>query len=214
MNVAPRRPNGPPGGNCCSTARPPPAGAATKRTKPLTAGRSLTALVRVKRGGDLITADQYESFDLILDWRISKAGNSGVIYHVTEDDDRASRTGPECQILDNIDGEDPQRAGWCYGLYQPPDDPKTGKPLDATKPVGQWNTMRILIDGNHVEHWMNGIKYVEYELGSDDWNSRVAKSKFAAWPHSGKSKTGHIALQDHNGEVAFRNIKIRVIQPK
>ncbi len=171
------------------------------------------ALVRVKRGGDLITIEKYESFDLVLDWRISKAGNSGVIYHATEEDVSAAHTAPECQILDNVDGADPQRAGWCYALYQPPDDPKTGKPLDTTNPVGQWNTMRILVDGNHVEHWMNGVKYVEYELGSDDWNSRVAKSKFAAWPHWGKAKTGYIALQDHNGEVAFRNIKLRVIEP-
>jgi len=169
-------------------------------------------LDRVKRSGDLITVDQYGSFELVLDWRISKAGNSGVMYHVTEEGDRAAKTGPECQLLDNIDGEDPQRAGWCYALYQPPIDPKTGKPLDTTKPVGEWNTLRILIDGPHVEHWMNGVKYVEYELWSDDWNQRVAKSKFAAWPKFAQARTGYIALQDHGGEVAFRNIKIRPIK--
>jgi len=169
-------------------------------------------LDRVKGGGDVITIDQYDSFELVLDWRISKAGNSGVMYHVIEEEDRAAKTGPECQLLDNVDGEDPQRAGWCYALYQPPIDPKTGKPLDTTKPVGQWNTLRILIDGPHVEHWMNGVKYVEYELWSDDWNQRVARSKFAAWPKFAKAKTGYIALQDHGGEVAFRNIKIRPIK--
>ena len=165
-----------------------------------------------KGGGDLITVDQYDSFELILDWRISRKGNSGVMYHVTEEDDRPAKTGPEVQILDNVEGEDPQRAGWCYALYAPPIDPKTGKPLDTTKPVGQWNTMRILVDGPHVEHWMNGVKYVEYELWSDDWNQRVAKTKFAAWPKFAKAKTGYIALQDHGGEVAFRNVKIRVIK--
>ncbi len=168
-------------------------------------------LDRVNKGGDIITVDQYASFELILDWRISRRGNSGVMYHVTEDDDRAAKTGPECQILDNIEGEDPQRAGWCYALYAPPMDPKTGKPLDTTKPVGEWNTMRILVNGPHVEHWMNGVKYVEYELWSDDWNQRVAKTKFAGWPKFAKAKTGYIALQDHGGEVAFRNMKIRVI---
>jgi hypothetical protein len=169
-------------------------------------------LDRVNKAGDLITVDQYASFELVIDWRISRKGNSGVMYHVTEEEDRSAKTGPEVQILDNIEGEDPQRAGWCYALYAPPIDPKAGKPLDTTKPVGQWNTMRILVDGPHVEHWMNGVKYVEYELWSDDWNQRVAKTKFAAWPRFGKAKTGYIALQDHGGEVAFRNVKIRVIK--
>lgn len=168
-------------------------------------------LDRVGKAVDLITVDQYESFELVLDWRISRKGNSGVMYHVTEDGDRAARTAPECQLLDNVEGEDPQRAGWCYALYAPPIDPATGKPLDTTKPVGQWNTLRILINGPHVEHWMNGVKYVEYELWSDDWNQRVAKSKFATWPNWAKAHKGYIALQDHGGEVAFRNVKIRVI---
>jgi hypothetical protein len=125
-------------------------------------------LDRVSKSGDIITVDQFDSFELVLDWRISKAGNSGVMYHVVEEEDRAARSGPECQLLDNVNGEDRQLAGWCYGLYQPPIDPKTGQPLDTTRPFGQWNTLRILIHGPHVEHWMNGTKYIEYELWSDD----------------------------------------------
>jgi hypothetical protein len=169
-------------------------------------------LDRVKQSGDLVTTEHYASFDLVFDWRIARTGNSGVMYHVLEDVDRPGFSGPEYQLLDNVEGADPQRAGWCYALYQPPLDPRTGKPLDTTHPVGQWNTSRILVDGTHVEHWMNGVKYVEYELWSDDWNARVAKSKFAAIPGFAKARTGCICLQDHGGEVAFRNIKIRPIQ--
>ena len=169
------------------------------------------ALDRVRRSGDLVTVDPYASFDLTVDWRISPGGNSGIIYHVTEDYDEPGMSGPECQILDNVHGGDPTLAGWCYGLYQPPIDLKTGKPLDATRPAGQWNTTRILVDGPHVTHWMNGVKYVEYDLWSDDWNQRVARSKFAAWPKFAQARTGCICLQDHGADVAFRNIKIRVI---
>jgi len=168
-------------------------------------------LDRVHTCGDLITRDKYSSFELTVDWRISRGGNSGIMYHITEDYPEPGMSGPECQILDNVDGRDPQRAGWCYGLYQPPIDPKTGKPLDTTHPAGEWNTTRIVVDGPHVTHWMNGVKYVEYELWSDDWNQRVARSKFTAWPKFALAKTGYICLQDHGDEVAFRNIKIRVI---
>lgn len=168
-------------------------------------------LDRVQDCGDLITIDQYASFELTADWRISTGGNSGIMYHVTEDYPQPGMSGPECQILDNVHGTDPTLAGWCYGLYVPPIDPKTGKPLDTTHPAGQWNTTRILVDGAHVEHWMNGVKYVEYELWSDDWNQRVAHSKFTAWPKFALAKTGYVCLQDHGGEVAFRNVKIRVI---
>jgi hypothetical protein len=168
-------------------------------------------LDRVHSCGDLITLDKYASFELTVDWRISRGGNSGIMYHVTEDYPQPGMSGPECQLLDNVNGADPQRAGWCYGLYQPPIDPKTGKPLDTTHPAGEWNTTRILVDGPHVTHWMNGVKYVEYELWSDDWNQRVARSKFTAWPKFALARTGYICLQDHGDEVAFRNIKIRVI---
>lgn len=168
-------------------------------------------LDRVTNCGDLITRDKYASFDLTVDWRIARGGNSGIMYHITEDYPEPGMSGPEYQLLDNLNGGDPTLAGWCYGLYVPPLDPKTGKPLDTTRPVGEWNTSRILVDGSHVTHWMNGTKYVEYDLWSPDWNQRVAKSKFAAWPKFALAKTGYICLQDHGGDVAFRNIKIRVI---
>jgi len=150
---------------------------------------------------------------LELDYKIPARANSGIMLRCSEDQPTAWATGIEYQIVDNINPEgDTEMAGWAYDLYKPADDPKTGKPLDATKPFGHWNHVKIVYDGRHVEHWMNGVKYVEYELWSDDWNQRVAKSKFAAWPKFAQARTGYIALQDHGGEVAFRNIKIRPIK--
>ena len=94
-------------------------------------------------------------------------------------------------------------AGAAYGLYPSPEN--------VVRPAGEWNRTRIVVRGNHVEHWLNGQKVVEYELGSEDWSRRVAESKFAAWPKYGRATRGHIALQDHGDTVAFRNIKIRVL---
>jgi hypothetical protein len=165
-------------------------------------------------GGDIITNERFDSFELVLDYKISRGGNSGVMFHVEEVYAQPGMSGPEVQILDNTAGRDPQKAGWLYGLYQPPIDPKTGQPLDATKPAGEWNRVRILLDGPKGEIWMNGVKYETFELWSDDWNARVAKSKFIQWERFGKAKSGHICLQDHGNPVAFRNIKIRPIVAK
>jgi len=122
-----------------------------------------------KGGGDLITVDQYDSFDLVLDWRISRKGNSGVMYHVTEDVDRPGYSGPECQIPGQYRGRRSATGRLVLCSLRAADQFKDPATADTTKPVGEWNTMRILIDGPHVEHWMNGVKYVEYELWSDDW---------------------------------------------
>jgi hypothetical protein len=154
----------------------------------------MLACVDPDNAGDIVTTDQYDSFELQLDYNISAAGNSGIMYHVTDAGDAVWRTGPEFQLEDNKEAADRVRCGWLYALYQPPDDPKTGKPLDATKPVGEWNHVRLLITPEKCEHEINGVKYFEYVLGSDDFNSRVAKSKFAAMPGFAKSKTGFIAL--------------------
>jgi len=162
------------------------------------------ALTMVGKGGDIITKDQYDSFELLIDYKIAPGGNSGIMYHVTEEESTPWRTGPEIQILCNEKGHDPQKAGWLYQLYAPD--------TDATKPAGEWNTLRILITPEKCEHHMNGVKYVEYVKGSDDWNERVANSKFGKMPKFGKATKGYIALQDHGNRVAYRNIKIREVK--
>jgi hypothetical protein len=112
-------------------------------------------------------------------------------------------------LEDNAKAADPQRCGWLYALYKPEIDPKTGKPLDATKPAGEWNHVRLVISREQCIHEINGVKYFEYVLGSDDFKERVAKSKFSRMPHFAKSESGTIALQGDHGQVSFRNIKVR-----
>ena len=157
-------------------------------------------------GGDLITKDTYDDFELKLDWKISEGGNSGVIYNVSEDYDAPWHSGPEMQLLDNErhpDREKPShRAGANYDLQAP-------EPEDAVKPAGQWNAARIVVRGDQVEHWLNGEEVVAYEFGSDDWNEQLAASKFADMPGYAQDARGHIALQDHGDRVWFRNIEIR-----
>ncbi|MCA9200469.1 MAG: DUF1080 domain-containing protein, partial [Planctomycetales bacterium] len=123
-----------------------------------------------KNAGDIITKEKFAAFELILEYNISKEGNSGLMYHVTEEGQTPWQTGPEIQIQDNIDGHDPQKAGWLYQLYS--------SDVDATNPPGEWNELRILITPEKCEHYMNGKKYCEYVKGSDDWNQKVAASKF------------------------------------
>jgi Domain of Unknown Function (DUF1080) len=172
------------------------------------------ACVDPKDAGDIVTAQQFDWFELELDYNISKGGNSGIMYHVTDEGNRVWATGPEFQLEDNAEAHDPIRCGWLYALYQPPDDPKTGKPLDATKPAGEWNHVRLVISPKKCEHFINGVKYFEYVLGSEDFNSRVAKSKFGKMPLFAKSNTGYIALQGDHGQVAFRDIKIRPLNTR
>jgi hypothetical protein len=159
--------------------------------------------------GDLVTAEKFEWFELELEYNISAGGNSGILFRVSDEGGAVWASGPEFQIEDNAKAADPQRCGWLYALYQPADDPKTGKPLDATKPAGEWNRVRLVVSPAKCEHYINGVKYFEYVLGSDDFNQRVAKSKFSRMPLFAKSKSGRIALQGDHGQVSFRNIRIR-----
>ena len=157
-------------------------------------------------GGDIVTERQFENFELAYEWKISSGGNSGVFFHVVEGKyDAVWHTGPEVQLLDDDlhpDGRTPtHRAGAAYDLYAPHDV--------QTRPIGEWNIARLLVNHGHVEHWLNGRKIVEYELWSDEWKKRVAASKFAVIPEYGLARSGHIALQDHGDRVWFRNIKIR-----
>jgi len=165
------------------------------------------ALTRVGAAGDLITADEFANFELTIEWQISEGGNSGIMYRVSEAIDLTFFSGPEFQIIDNArnpgGGTDVTSAGACYALYAPP--------ADVMRPAGSWNQARILVDGNHVEHWLNGLNVVSYELGSADWLARVQQSMYRDVPTYGRQPRGHIALQDHGDRVAYRAIKIRVL---
>jgi len=156
-------------------------------------------------GGDLITREQFASFELELDWRISPMGNSGIMFHVSEDRSTTYMTGPEMQVLDNdLFGDDFQAlhsAGADYALHPPE--------TISVHPAGEWNTVRITVDGPRVEYWLNGARQCAYELWSEDWTARVAASKFSQWPGFGMNTAGHIALQDHGNVVHYRNLRIR-----
>ena len=155
-------------------------------------------------GGDLTSDEVFGNFVLAFDWKISPGGNSGVIYRVSEDHGAPYSSGPEYQVLDNAaaeGGKDPlQQAAGCYGLYAP---------TSAARLAGEWNSARVVVDGNHVEHWLNGLKVVDYEIASPDWRARVAATKFAAWPEYGTISEGHIDLQDHGSAVSYHDIRIR-----
>jgi hypothetical protein len=158
-------------------------------------------------GGDLVSDLQFENFELEVEWKISDGGNSGVFFGVRELEDMhvSYLTGVEMQILDNdkhLDGQSLlTSAGACYGLYP------TGK--DVVRPVGEYNLARLVVNHGRVEHWLNGRMVAAYDMNSDEWALRVAKSKFADWPHFAKYRRGHISLQDHGDRVSFRNIRIR-----
>jgi len=172
------------------------------------------ACVDPHNAGDLVTSEKFDWFELELDYNISEGGNSGIMFHVTDEGGAAWATGPEFQLEDNAKAGDPQRCGWLYALYQPPTDPKTGKPIDATKPPGEWNHVRLVISPEKCEHYINSVKYFDYVLGSDDFKERVAKSKFSTMPLFAKSNSGYLSLQGDHGQVSFRNIKIRPIAPQ
>ena len=167
------------------------------------------ACIDPHNAGDIVTSNKFGWFELQIDYNISEGGNSGIMYHVTDDGGAAWATGPEFQLEDNVKAADKIRCGWLYALYQPPVDPKTDKPLDATKPAGQWNHIRLVISPEKCVHEINGVTYFEYVLGSEDFKSRVAKSKFGKMPLFAKFDSGFLALQGDHGQVSFRNIKLR-----
>jgi hypothetical protein len=166
-------------------------------------------------GGDIITVGEYDNFELSLEWKIGPGGNTGVKYLISEDLIKTGRSGLgfEMQVIDderNPDataGKDGNRAaGGLYDLIAP----ATNKVLH---PVGEWNRAGVLVRGNHVEHYLNGGKVLEFEMGSADFKARIAESKFKVNPGFGEVKKGHILLQAHGAEVWFRDIKIRVLAP-
>ena len=167
-------------------------------------------------GGDLVTDKEYENFELEFEFKIPKGSNSGVVYKVVDSPDIKSTymSGPEFQVIDDqgyLDGEgklyklkDTQLSGANYDMIPPSD-------RDAIKAPDAWNKGRIVVNKNHVEHYLNGKKVVDYEYGTDDWKAMVAKSKFASWPYATPHAKGKIALQNHSPKerVWYRNIQVR-----
>ncbi|MDP7028811.1 MAG: DUF1080 domain-containing protein [Phycisphaerales bacterium] len=162
-------------------------------------------LIRAGSGGDIVTRDQFDDFDLYVDWMVQPRGNSGIFFNGSEEGNAIWETAPEMQVLDNIGHGDGvtalQSAGANYALHAPQ--------VDASRVAGKWNRARICVQGDHVQYWLNGIKTADYVIGSDDWKRRVAGSKFIHMPAYGTKASGHIGLQDHGDRVAFRNIRIR-----
>jgi len=155
---------------------------------------------------DLISQKLYGNVELQLEWKIGRAGNSGVFYRGTHEYNHIYWSAPEYQLLDDANAPDGAKrvtaAASAYELY--------AVPAGIVKPFGEWNTTRIIVNGSHVEHWLNGTRVVVYELGSSDWRAKVAQSKFAAYPHYGLAKEGYIGIQgDHPGSLAIRNVRIR-----
>jgi hypothetical protein len=157
---------------------------------------------------DIVSKEQYGNFEFAMDWRIETGGNAGIFYRGTEEYDHIYWSAPEYQLLDDANAPDGKNrltsAAAAYGLY--------AAPAGIVKPAGEWNATRILVNGPHVEHWLNGQKVVQYELWGPDWEAKVKASKFKDWPNYGRAKTGYLAIQgDHNGVLALRNIKIRTL---
>ena len=160
-----------------------------------------------EKGGDIITDQTYENFELSLEWKIAEGGNSGIIYHVLEEEqyDRVWQTGPEMQILDDDGHPDGKivkhRAGDLYDLIE--------CEVVTVNPPGEWNKIRLISDNGRVEHWQNGRKVVEFNMDDPSWQTLIAGSKFKDMPGFEKTKKGYISLQDHGDRVWFKNIKIR-----
>jgi hypothetical protein len=156
---------------------------------------------------DIITREKYRNFELELEWRVAPGANSGVVYLISEDQDQTWRTGPEMQVLDDDkhpDGKKPTTsAGSLFDLIAP--ENKT------LRPVGEYNRARVVINNGHVEHWLNGKKVLEYDLGSAELKDLIAKSKFKSFPRFALNSEGHIALQYHGDDVWFRKIRIRTL---
>jgi hypothetical protein len=159
-------------------------------------------------GGDIVTDKDYENFELSWDWKVDKGSNSGVMYHVVEGPKYVApyETGPEYQIIDDVGFpgklEDWQEAGADYAMH-----PANSK--KKLKPVGEWNSSKIVCNKGHIEHWLNGEKIVEFNTADPEWKKKKEKGKWKDYPDYAKAKTGKIALQDHGNRAYYRNIIIK-----
>lgn len=162
---------------------------------------------QVGGGGDIITEAEYENYELRLEWKIAKCGNSGIIYHIHEDPSIQYpwMTGPEFQLLDNDCHPDAKikkhRAGDFYDVIE--------SSIETVKPAEEWNKIRLVCMGTKVEHWMNGKKVISTDMGSPEFKSLLPNTKWKDHKKYGTFSKGHIGLQDHGDGISFRNIKLR-----
>lgn len=160
-------------------------------------------------GGDIITREKFQNFDLSLEWKIAPRSNSGIFYHVNEKIGLAIyESGPEYQLIDDKGWpdklRDDQYSGANYGMYAPKNA--------VVKDVNEWNQARIIVNGTHVQHYLNGVKVVDYQLWDDEWKDLKENGKWKEYPYYGMALKGQIGLQDHGGLAQFRNIKIKEIK--
>lgn len=179
-----------------------------KKTGPPTSGwevkNGVLTCVKGGKGGDIITTDQFDDFELSWEWSMPPKSNNGIKYFITES--RPGAIGHEYQMIDDTLAHDAQSSTASFYLVVAPNEKK------KVKPFGEWNHSRVLVQGNHVEHWLNGAKVLEYELGSPAILEQVAKTKFKGVAGFGTKIRGHILLTYHSDECNFRNVKLR--EPK
>lgn len=169
-------------------------------------------LISLGQGGDyandIVTDKDYRNFELSIDWKLSPGGNSGLFYNAVEGKyPQIYAMAPEYQLIDDLGFpekiEDWQTTAACYGMYVPDSAKK------VLKPIGEFNNSKIVLNNGHAEHWLNGVKVLEYDLWTDDWNKRVKDGKWKDFPDFGTAKSGKIGIQDHGQSNSFRNIKIK-----
>jgi hypothetical protein len=165
-------------------------------------------------GGDLITVDQFDNFEFSVEWKLARGSNSGIKYLVSESLPPAGKSGVsfEYQVLDDDNHPDAKAgiggnrtAGSLYDLIP-------ASKAKKINPIGEFNQTRIVVKGNHIEHWLNGVKVVEFERGGEELKQHIAESKFKNTKGFGETAKGHILLQDHGDAVWYRNIKIHAIK--
>ncbi len=157
---------------------------------------------------DIVTEREFENFELSLEWKISPTGNSGIFFNVVEDPKKYATvyaTGPEYQLVDDIGFpeklENWQKSAANYGMHP--------ASRSVIKPVGEYNHTRLIVNKGHVEHWLNGVKVVDYKLWTPEWHALIKAGKWSDFPDYGLAKRGRIALQDHGSKIWFKNIKIK-----